>query len=143
MVARNSFNSKRRVQADPVTPENWAHLAEIAGRVRYVGSPLHKRNPADFGLQPPASPRQGKTLCDGAVDRHVVAQHLLETAVRKGLVSLQVRNGWPQNVWAVTDSGVALEAQLDNEQLGTYHGYPMTHADPLREQVVLRWGQRP
>ena len=67
----------------------------------------------------------------------------MATGLRKGLVSEQVRNEWPQNVWAVTDAGVALEAQLDTEVLGTYHGYPMTDADPLRDEVVRRWNAQP
>lgn len=141
MVARKTFNSKRRLLADPAAAT--VRLADIACRARYVGSPLHKRNPANFGLHPPAAPRQGRTLCDSAVDRREIAQALLATGLRKGLVSEQVRNEWPQNVWAVTDAGVALEAQLDTEVLGTYHGYPMTDADPLRDEVVRRWNAQP
>lgn len=139
MVARTTFNPKRRILPKPATPEAQARLHAIAEQVRYVGSPLHKRSPADFALKPPAAPRPGKTLCDGAVDLHHDAQNLLTEGSRRGLVSAQVRNGWPQNVWAVTQSGIALEAQLDNEERGSYHGYPMTDADPLRDEVLDRW----
>lgn len=138
MVIRK-FNSKRRIQTAPATPSGYERFKEIAQYAKYVGSPFHKRNPADFGLAPPSAPRQGKTLCDGAVNCHQDAQRFLIEGLNKGLVSEQMRNGWPQNVWAVTESGIALEAQLDNEEKGTYHGYPMTNADPLCEEVIERW----
>ena len=143
MVARATFNTKRRLAAGPSTPVALAALEEIAKKVRYVGSPLHKRSPANFGLDPPAAPRPGKTLCDDAVNCLQDAHNLLVAGVRRGLVSLQFRNGFPQNVWAVTENGIALESQLDNGVTGTYHGYPMTGADPLRDQILKRWAATP
>lgn len=62
--------------------------------------------------------------------------------MRRGLVSAQQRNGWPQNVWAVADNGVELEAQLDNENQGSYHGYPLQASDPLCAEVQVRWRQQ-
>ena len=59
---RKSFNPKRRIASAPVQ----ADLDRLAGEVLYGGNPEHKRNPGDFGLTPPASPRRTKTLCDGA-----------------------------------------------------------------------------
>jgi len=53
------------------------------------------------------------------------------------MFSPQERNGWPQNVWAVTESGEPLEAQ--REQDGVYHGYPMPQADPFRQEVLQCW----
>jgi hypothetical protein len=32
-----------------------------------------------------------------------------------------------------------IEAMLDNEQQGTYHGYPMLSDDPLADEVRRRW----
>jgi hypothetical protein len=82
----------------------------------------------------------GKTLCDGAaIFERAVAEALLKEGVRRGLISEQRRNGFPQNVWAVTDAGVALEAMLDNQEQGLYHGYPMLADDPLRDEVIKRW----
>jgi hypothetical protein len=46
---------------------------------------------------------------------------------------------WPKNVWSVTDDGFAMEAQLENPDLGTYHGYPMPETDPLSLEVIRRW----
>ena len=31
-----------------------------------------------------------------------------------GIVSRQIRNGFPQNVWAATDKAIPVEAQLEN-----------------------------
>jgi hypothetical protein len=73
------------------------------------------------------------------IDCRADAQALLEEGTRRGLVSQQINGGYPQNVWAVTPAGVPLEAMLDNAELGTYHGYPMPEADPLRTEVLERW----
>jgi hypothetical protein len=106
--------------------------------MRYNGNPEHKRNPGDFGLTPPSGPRPGKTLC-GQVEIYSRAEALalLKAGVRRGTFSAQERDGWPQNVWAVTEKGEPLEAQLEGQ--GTYHGYPMPAADPFREKVLERW----
>jgi hypothetical protein len=54
-------------------------------------------------------------------------------------VSEQVRNGFPQNIWAVSSDGVPLETQLENAEQGIYHGYPMPADDGFGERVVERW----
>jgi hypothetical protein len=139
MGDRRRFNAKRRIREQ--TDE--ASLARLANRVRYVGSPAHKRNPGDFGLEPPSSPRADKTLCDGAgIFEHDEAEQLLREGVRRGLVSIQERAGLPQNIWAVGDKGVPLEAQLDNQETATYHGYPMQRTDPLTSEIIRRWNSR-
>lgn len=115
-------------------------VTALASRVRYGGNPEHKKNPGDFGLDPPTAPRAGKTLCDptGILSREE-AEGLLRRGVERGLVSVQRRGEWPQNVWAATDLGDVLEAQLDNEVQGSYHGYPLPPDDPFREEVLRRW----
>ena len=55
------------------------------------------------------------------------------------MFSPQQHNGWPQNVWAVTEKGEPLEAQRESD--GIYHGYPMPEADPFREEVLERWAR--
>lgn len=133
---RRTFNQKRRIANGTGSKE----LEGIADKVRYGGNPEHKRNPGDFGLMPPASPRPDKTLCDGAnilVRKH--ALELLKAGILRGLVSEQFRNGFPQNVWAVTQNGIPLEAQLENAVNGTYHGYPMPEADAFRVLVLKKW----
>jgi hypothetical protein len=136
-VRKRKVNPKRRILHDPQPND----LARWAKRARYVGNPDHKRNPGDFGLEPPSSPRLGKTLCDAAaVFTRKEAQRLLRQGIEKGLVSEQLRNGWPQNIWSVAQNGTALEAMLDNQTEGTYHGYPMLSDDPLAATVLELWG---
>lgn len=134
---RKAFNPKRCI----ASPPDSLALAQLAARVRYGGNPEHKRNPGDFGLTPPASPRRNKTLCDEArIVRRSVALELLREGIRRGLVSQWNGTGYPQNVWAVSAEGIPLEAQLENPANGTYHGYPMPDGDPFRERVIARWG---
>jgi hypothetical protein len=108
---------------------------------RYNGNSEHKRDAGDFGLNPPSSPRLGKTLCDVVhIYTRAEALRLLSDGFSRGLFSAQERGGWPQNVWAVTSDGQPLEAQLEGN--GVYHGYPMPEDDPFREEVLTRWGRQ-
>ena len=117
-----------------------ALLIELSRRAIYLGNPANKSNPGDFRLTPPASPRADKTLCDGVhVFERRRAQELLREGIRRGLISVQERDGLPQNVWAVSDNGTPLEGQLDNQAAATYHGYPMPEADPLRTEILRLW----
>jgi len=135
----NQFNPKRRLAE---VDEGMAfRLKELAKQVKYGGNPEHKKNPGDFGLTPPSDPRQGKSLCDiSDIFTHREALKLLQAGIRKGLVSHKSNQGWPQNVWAVTKDGCALEAQLENCMQGSYHGYPMPDSDPLKAEILSRWG---
>lgn len=117
-------------------------LSELADRVSYGGNPEHKKNPGDFGLTPPSDPRQAKSLCDVAhIFSRKEALDLLRQGITKGLVSDREEQGWPKNVWSVTNDGIPLEAQLENAQIGCYHGYPMPDSDPLASEVIFRWRQ--
>ena len=136
----SQFNTKRRFLQ--ISSEDSMRLSELAKTVMYGGNPEHKKDPGDFGLTPPSGPRLGKSLCDVAgIFHRSVACDLLKAGLRKGLVSDRDTNGWPKNIWAVSKSGVPLEAQLENQILGIYHGYPMPESDPLASEVVKRWGQ--
>ncbi|MDE2861544.1 MAG: hypothetical protein OXP10_01395 [Chloroflexota bacterium] len=133
---RRRFNLNRRIRRD-CDPEE---LARLIGSVKYGGNPEHKRNPGDFQLNPPAQPRADKTLCDavGIFDKSKALQ-LLREGVRRGLISEQTRGGFPQNVWSVTEEGEPLEAQLENQAQGIYHGYPMPKNDDFRDEVLNCW----
>ncbi len=137
-MPRRRFNPKRRVA------HGWdiEELKTLADRVSYTGNPEHKERPGDFGLTPPIQPRPDKSKCDWieVLDR-ATALRLLKEGARRGLVSRQVRGGFPQNIWAVTEGGDPVEAQLENESAGTYHGYPMPETDPFREVIISLWGQ--
>jgi hypothetical protein len=131
---RRSYNPKRALVAEK---PQAAELAALAKNVRYVGNPEHKRNPGDFGLTPPSAPRADKTLCDMAGIRSKAdALSILRRGVLQGLISDQKRSEFPQNIWAVADDGTLFEAQLDNQEAGTYHGYPMPEADSFREVIL-------
>jgi hypothetical protein len=133
MKRRN--NPKRRIRKHA----DKHRLEQLAARVVYRGSPYHKRIPGDYGLSPPAEPRPDKTLCDGTNIDLRTAQALLRQGVLRGFVSEQERSGLPQNIWAVSNNNVPLEAQLENEGNASYHGYPMQKADPLAQEVLHRW----
>lgn len=130
------FNPKRRLAAADSLPDHKRR--EFSGAVIYTGNPEHKRNPGDFGLTPPAQPRRGKTLCDGAsIFKRSDALRYLRKGLERGAVSEQFIDGWPKIVWAVTDDGTPLEAQRDGE--GSYHGYPMPPEDPMAAEIKKFW----
>lgn len=141
MKRRNTLNNTKRALA-PYTADTMAVGETLAGLVGYGGNSEHKRNPGDFGLTPPSGPRPGKSLCDTvAIFSRKVAIDLLKEGARRCLISDRTVGGFPKNIWAVTDSGIAVEAQLENPLTGTYHGYPMPESDPFVEVVIQRWNQ--
>ncbi len=78
-------NPKRSLSDPPISEDERARLSS---QVSYVGSPYHKRNPGDFGLNPPMSPRADKTECDSAgIVNKAEANDLLEQGIRSGLTS--------------------------------------------------------
>lgn len=112
----------------------------------YEGSPYHKRNPGDFGLIPPASPRPDKTLCDEAgIEHRSTAVDLLARAIDGGLVSdgtEPVTGSFPKQMWVVDDQGRVFEAMYGGSRAGCYHGYPIRRTDPLFKQVSDAWKGR-
>jgi len=140
MLRRRTLNPKRRLCPPEALPSRQEALLAQIRNVRYSGNPEHKRNPGDFSLVPPSTPRPGKTLCDQVeIYGRVEALNLPRAGLQRGTFSEQERGGWPQNVWAVTERGEPLEAQP--EQPGVYHGYPMPATDPFREKVIEAWGR--
>ena len=135
-MTRERFNPKRKMAASG----DVESLQRLADTIGYTGNPEHKRNPGDFNLTPPSCPRPTKTLCDAVgIFTRAEALRILRQGVRRGFISVQTRGGFPQNIWAVTDGGEPLEAQLDQRASGSYHGYPMPNNDPFRKQVLARW----
>lgn len=136
MQRRTRYNPKRRIRQEV----DHDYLKWLAESVNYGGNPEHKRNPGDFGLTPPSQPRADKTLCDTVeVFSRAEATRLLKEGVRKGLISEREQNRYPKNIWVVLNDQWPLEAQLENPQRGTYHGYPMPETDPFREEVLAKW----
>jgi hypothetical protein len=90
---------------------------------RYEGSPLHKRNPGDFDLTPPAAPRPDKTLCDEAgVTSRKLAAELFDRGIERGLVSDATVSGFPKQIWIVDREGRVFEAMYGGSRDGRYHG---------------------
>ncbi len=138
----SQFNPKRKLLTPAQAQARADELLTLANRADYGGNPEHKKNPGDFGLTPPSDPRQGKSLCDVAkIFKRHEAKELLKAGLKYGLVSDRMTGEWPKNVWSVTDDGFAMEAQLENSDLGIYHGYPMPETDPLTQEVLRRWGR--
>lgn len=139
-MKRKDFNTKRKIISLQEGALRCEELIRLASRAMYGGNPEHKRNPGDFGLTPPSSPRQHKTLCDEVgIFKRKEAQQLLQRGLRRGMVSKQQRGGWPQNIWVLVNNDTALEAQLENSIMGVYHGYPLASNDPFREVILERW----
>ena len=135
---RRKYNNKRRIQESPDSKE----LSRLAEQVEYGGNPDHKKWGGNFGLIRRASPRPATTLCeDVGVSTKEQALALLQEGAKRGLVSEQIWEGFPQNIWAVTHDGHPLEAQLENRSQGIYHGYPVSEADPFRRTILNHWGE--
>ena len=132
-------NAKRQIQAD-VQPEVLSRLAKT---IKYGGNPEHKSDPGSFRLHPPSVPRLDKSLCDPTgVKSPIKARNILRRGVTKGLVSVQWRGDYPQNIWSVYsvgDHSWVIEAQLENQVQGVYHAYPLPEDDPFRLIVLKRW----
>ncbi len=135
------FNNKRKIKK--LTDTEWQHCSELADKVSYGGNPEHKMNPGDFGLTPPSGPRPGKSLCDTVkiFSKKIALEHL-QSGLRQGLISERCNGEWPQNIWSVTQKGIALEAQLENPETGIYHGYPMPESDPLAAEITKLWNSK-
>ena len=117
----------------------------LAAAVRYGGNPEHKRDPGDFGLTPPRSPRRDKGHCDDiGVLRRGHATGLLREAARRGIVSRARDAGgrFPRQIWGMTPDGAAVEAMLENPSTGAYHGYPLHPDDPFRSKLAELWQAR-
>jgi hypothetical protein len=132
-------STRRNIRFTPLTPQERGLLASAT----YEGSPLHKRDPGDFGLTPPAAPRAEKTLCDEAgITSREAAVDLFRRAVRRGLVSeATTHGGYPKQIWIVDDSGRVFEAMHGGNWDGAYHGYPIRRSDPLHDLVTRAWSR--
>jgi|SRR4051794_12543496 len=140
MRPRRGYNPKRRIQ--PAEQLSKLEREKLSKNASYGGNPEHKSRPNDYNLTPIMNPRPGKTLCDKADEfPKRQAERLLCQGLLRGMVSLQIRNGWPQNVWSVLD-GEPFEAQLENSERGGYHGYPMPADDDFRQTVLTEWSRR-
>ena len=135
------FNTKRKIR--PPIDQNTGQCECLISKVKYGGNPEHKKNPGDFNLTPPSAPRPAKSLCDTVqIFSRKVAVNCLRNGLKRGMISDRMKGKWPQNIWAVTEAGEPLEAQLENSETGVYHGYPMPESDPFAQEVIKEWKAR-
>jgi hypothetical protein len=142
MSARNRSgnNPKRRVIVHKLVTKE--RVDDLKGRVRYIGSGHHKRNPADYGFDR-ASPRPTKSLCDAnRVITQTEAQKLIEDGISKGVFSPLQEDGWPKYIWSVSESGEVFEAKTHPNTPGQYHGYPLEDEDDMRDYIYRIWSER-
>lgn len=140
-MGREGNNPKRRIAASGTL--DLSGREELAARLKYVGSAHHKCFPANYGFNPPSSPRPWKSVCDG---KRIVlkeeAENLLRVGVMKEMFSPLLGNGFPKYVWSVDNSGDAYEAKTDSGNPGQYHGYRLEEDDPMRAIVLNTWNKR-
>ena len=141
MPRRQSNNPKRRIA--PIHELDPAYLEHLMNEAHYTGSAHHKRIPADYGFDPPANPRPGKSLCDGS--RCITLEEataLFLEGIRRGMISTSLEGNLPKYVWAVDSPGHAYEAKIER---GTrnYHGYELSSDDNSMQQLVVKeWNLR-
>ena len=138
-----SNNPKRRIAGtDHFRQADLAHFAENAV---YEGTAHHKRHPADYGFDPPVSPRPWKSVCDDlrTIGR-VEAGKLFKEGLRRRMVSTYLIGGLPKYVWAVDAGRPVYEAKLGTDGTRrTYHGYRLRRdEEDLRRWVMAEWRRR-
>lgn len=136
--------SNRRLRKNWPSGQDFRSYGEsLVRKIKYTGSPYHKKIPGDFGLLPPVAPRQDATLCDNArVFSKREAVRLLRKGASYGLVDEREQNGLPRIIWSVGKDGTVFEARLENAELGQYHGYPLPRSDSFWSMVAETYEER-
>ena len=102
-------------------PSGAGTPAEIAARVTYAGSPLHKTYPSPAGS--PAF-RADEAKCDEyPTELWPMLREALQAAIRSGCVG-EFRGMFPQRAW-IWINDVLHESRLTNAGSGDYHGFPI------------------
>jgi hypothetical protein len=118
-------------------------LEELARRLSYAGSALHKLHPGNYGFVPSINPRPSKSICD---DLRVVALEeavqLLAAGVAAEMISAFDAGGSPKYVWAVDADGDVYEAKTKPPDT-VYHGYRLgDDEDAMRRHIRDEWEKR-
>ena len=142
-MARAYRGNNRKRQIAKHGDFNAEQLARIAAQAQYGGSALHKSKPADYGLDPPVSPRPTKSLCDGLrVVQADEARSLLLAGIHRGMVSTWPHDGLPKYVWAQDAQGEVYEAKLGGD-MRSYHGYRLgDDEEAMKKWVTDEWAKR-
>lgn len=103
-------------------PPVGVDLQELAGQVRYIGSPEHKQTNS-FAGHP--APRSDASICDASLaNQRDLVQSWLRDAIQRGHCGGPWEGRFPRYVWRKTDTE-AHEARLTNRSTGEYKGYPI------------------
>jgi len=139
---RQGNRPDRRIAETGFTDD--ASRKELATRLRYVGSAIHKLHPGNYGFTPPQNPRPSKSPCDEirAILREE-AVDLFRSGISKGMVSEFAPGGAPKYIWSVGTDGEVYEAKARPEQEADYHRYRLGEDDQaMREYVKKEWRRR-
>lgn len=118
-------------KTDPGRIEPWPAqaegLAEVAAKVRYLGSAEHKSYPTAAtggpGLRHAEAGEKDASLCPYYPDeRWPDIEAALQAAIRAGCVGVP-EQGFPRKVWGYFE-GQLHEARQTNPGYGQYKGYP-------------------
>lgn len=111
------YRDKSRTIAE-VWPVGLVSPAELAVRVRYVGSSEHKDYPSFAGAP---GLRSDAARCDPAIQRED-AEAVLRRGILKGCVGTDLECGFPRYVWGWLD-GKLYQARLINREQGHYKAW--------------------
>ena len=140
-MVRRGKDPKRQIA--PAAALNQAARAALAQRVQYMGSPLHKLHPGNYGFQPPVNPRPTKSVCDGVrIILRAEALALLQAGIMKGMVSIAQCGDVPKYVWTVDALGEVYEAKIIQGSPDQYKGYRLEEEDDMRARVLSEWRKR-
>jgi hypothetical protein len=114
---------RRRPRRRTLTsPPPGIDLAELAGRVSYIGSGEHKSFPSFAG---PPRLRADASKCDPNLANTEELTRWLRAAIAAGHVGEPWLGDFPRYAWRKID-GVQYEAMLVNREQGWYKGYPLS-----------------
>lgn len=105
-----------------VPPEQLADLAE---RVRYVGSAEHKSAPS-FAGEPKL--RADASKCDPSLQNANEITEWLKEGIRQGNIGELFEGDYPRYVWLKRED-VLYEGRLVNREQGHYKGYPLSPSE--------------
>ena len=113
---RRRRSMKREIHVPPDTD-----LDNVAGRVKYVGSPEHKSFPSFAG---PPNRRLDASQCPPEITDQLMVTRWLRSSIRKGITGKLWEGDFPRYVWHKRGERV-YEGRLVNSRNGEYKGYPL------------------
>lgn len=118
-------NRKREMRRTVAPPPVGTDLADIARRMRYVGSSEHKSYPS-FAGEPKL--RADATKCDPSLTDADQITAWLQAGALAGQVGGPWEGDYPRYVWCVVE-GTCYEGRLVIREAGEYKGYALTDSE--------------